>query len=349
MPGMVLLGVAAGLAASAAYNGGVILQALEARDSPRERGLRVSLLAALCRRKRWLLGTGLSILGFPLQVYAYANAPIAIVQSCLAAGLVLVLFLGAHAMDEPVRGRDYLAVGAITLGVALTAIAAPVRSEVQRGGAMPLLVLGIIGALAVIPYGFAARAAALPVAVTASAGLALAWNDVATKLFGDAVGGSSAVVAAIWLVAIVASAVIATLSEMTALQRSRATKVVPAVFVLEVFVPILLAPLLLRTHLPVAPLAAVGFYSGLLLVLAAIVVIATSDPVAAVMRRGHRGSKRPMISAPAGARGALSAGASAGARASAGEAMPSAARRDWPRRPASGRDARPAAPRSQRR
>ena len=70
MPGMVLLGVAAGLAASAAYNGGVVLQALEARETPRERGLRVSLLAALCRRKRWLLGTGLSILGFPLQVYA---------------------------------------------------------------------------------------------------------------------------------------------------------------------------------------------------------------------------------------------------------------------------------------
>lgn len=349
MPGMVVLGVAAGLAASAAYNGGVILQALEARDSPRECGLRVSLLAALCRRKRWLLGTGLSILGFPLQVYAYANAPIAIVQSCLAAGLVLVLFLGAHAMDEPVRRRDYLAVGAITLGVALTAIAAPVRSEVQRAGAMPLLVLGIIGALAVIPYGFAARAAALPVAVTASAGLALAWNDVATKLFGDAVGGSSAVVAAIWLAGIVASAVIATLSEMTALQRSRATKVVPAVFVLEVFVPILLAPLLLQTHLPAAPLAAVGFYSGLLLVLAAIVVIATSDPVAAVMRRGYRGSERPMTSPRAGARAALSAGASAGARASAVEAMPSAARRDRPRRPASGRDARSTAPRSQRR
>ena len=77
---------------------------------------------------------------------------------------------GRTAMDEPVRRRDYLAVGAITLGVALTAIAAPVRSEVQRAGAMPLLVLGIIGALAVIPYGLAARAAALPGAVTASAG-----------------------------------------------------------------------------------------------------------------------------------------------------------------------------------
>ena len=102
---MIALGVAAGLAASAAYNGGIVLQALEARDSPRDCAMRLSLLVALCRRRRWLAGVALSILGFPLQIYAYANAPIAVVQTCLAAGLVLVMLCGARVMGEPVRRR----------------------------------------------------------------------------------------------------------------------------------------------------------------------------------------------------------------------------------------------------
>ena len=138
---MIALGVAAGLAASAAYNGGIVLQALEARDSPRDCAMRLSLLVALCRRRRWLAGVALSILGFPLQIYAYANAPIAVVQTCLAAGLVLVMLCGARVMGEPVRRRDYLAVVAITAGVGLTAVAAPSRSEIERAGSEPVVIL----------------------------------------------------------------------------------------------------------------------------------------------------------------------------------------------------------------
>ena len=282
---MIALGVAAGLAASAAYNGGIVLQALEARDSPRDCAMRLSLLVALCRRRRWLAGVALSILGFPLQIYAYANAPIAVVQTCLAAGLVLVMLCGARVMGEPVRRRDYLAVVAITAGVGLTAVAAPSRSEIERAGSEPVVILIALGALALIPYALSRRGLAPPLVITASAGLALAWNDIATKLFGNAFDAEALGVAALWLVAIVCSAVVATVSEMSALQRVRATKVVPTVFVLETFIPILVGPLLLKTHLPLAPLSQVVFFGGLALVLAAIIVIARSAPVTSVIRQ----------------------------------------------------------------
>ncbi len=282
---MIALGVAAGLAASAAYNGGIVLQALEARDSPRDCAMRLSLLVALCRRRRWLAGVALSILGFPLQIYAYANAPIAVVQTCLAAGLVLVMLCGARVMGEPVRRRDYLAVVAITAGVGLTAVAAPSRSEIERAGSEPVVILIALGALALIPYALSRRGLAPPLVITASAGLALAWNDIATKLFGNAFDAEALGVAGLWLVAIVCSAVVATVSEMSALQRVRATKVVPTVFVLETFIPILVGPLLLKTHLPLAPLSQVAFFGGLALVLAAIIVIARSAPVTSVIRQ----------------------------------------------------------------
>jgi drug/metabolite transporter (DMT)-like permease len=282
---MIALGVAAGLAASAAYNGGIVLQALEARDSPRDCAMRLSLLVALCRRRRWLAGVALSILGFPLQIYAYANAPIAVVQTCLAAGLVLVMLCGARVMGEPVRRRDYLAVVAIMAGVGLTAVAAPSRSEIERAGSEPVVILIALGVLALIPYALSRRGLVPPLVITASAGLALAWNDIATKLFGNAFDAEALGIAGLWLVAIVCSAVVATVSEMSALQRVRATKVVPTVFVLETFIPILVGPLLLKTHLPLAPLSQVAFFGGLALVLAAIIVIARSDPVTAVIRQ----------------------------------------------------------------
>ena len=118
--------------------------------------------------------------------------------------------------------------------------------------------------------------------ITASAGLALAWNDIATKLFGNAFDAEALGVAGLWLVAIVCSAVVATVSEMSALQRVRATKVVPTVFVLETFIPILVGPLLLKTHLPLAPLSQVAFFGGLALVLG-------SDHRDRPQRPGHLG------------------------------------------------------------
>src|SRR6478609_1236103 len=150
---------------------------MDARDTPQESGLRMALLGQLARQPRWLLGTLLGLAAFPAQVLAYANAPVAVVQACLAAGLAIVLFLGARSMGEGVGTRDWLAVLAIVVGVALTAAAAPDGGAMPRRGAEPLLLMGALGAAALVPYVVSRRLSAVALATSLSAGLAFAWSD----------------------------------------------------------------------------------------------------------------------------------------------------------------------------
>src|SRR5580765_6248828 len=105
-----LLGTGAACAASSLYNAGLALQALDAREAPGEEGLRLSLLGRLVRRRRWLVGTALNVLGWPLQTVALVFAPLALVQPALAFGLVLLLGIAAHQLGERVGTREVAAV-----------------------------------------------------------------------------------------------------------------------------------------------------------------------------------------------------------------------------------------------
>jgi len=290
---VIAVGIGAGAAAAGAYNVGVVLQAMDARDAPQESGLRMALLYRLARQPRWLLGTLLGLAAFPIQVLAYANAPVAVVQACLAAGLTIVLFLGARSMGEGVGTRDWLAVLAIVVGVALTAAAAPDGGAMPRRGAEPLLLMGALGAAALVPYVVSRRLSAVTLATSLSAGLAFAWSDVATKLFSDAFSSDVWLLALAWLAGVCVSAVVATLSQMTAFQRLAATRVVPAVFVVETLVPVLAAPIVLRTHLPWWSPSAVAFYLGLALLIGAIVVIGRTGQVATILLWGTAKARLP--------------------------------------------------------
>ena len=93
-----VLGIAAAIGASSLYSLGIALQAMDAKQAPADDHLRVALVWGLVRRARWLTGTGLSILGWPLQVVALMLAPLVVVQPALAFGLlVLMLARRAHA------------------------------------------------------------------------------------------------------------------------------------------------------------------------------------------------------------------------------------------------------------
>ena len=65
-----ILGILAAVGASVFYSLGIALQAMDAKEAPREEHLRLALVWGLVKRGRWMLGTGLSILGWPLQVIA---------------------------------------------------------------------------------------------------------------------------------------------------------------------------------------------------------------------------------------------------------------------------------------
>jgi len=288
---MLALGIVAVLAASAAYNGGVVLQALDAREEPEACGLRLTLLARLVRRRRWLWGTALSILAFPLQVLAYANAPLSVVQPGLAVGLVLVLFLGSRYMGEQVQRRHYAAVVAIIAGVAIIAATGPEHRQPDRGGLIQAVVMGTLALGIVAPYVLRRRMPAYAAVLTVSAGVAFAWCDIATKLFGDGVNGDRFGVAGLWLAAVIVSSIVATLTLMTAFQHAQVRKAVPAVFAVETALPIVLAPLLLQHNGGLGAGNIPTIAIGLALVIGAIVTLAGSAQVSWAMapsRASHR-------------------------------------------------------------
>ena len=93
-------------------------------------------MIGLFQRTRWLLGTGLSMLGWPLQVLALLLAPLVVVQPALAAGLLVLLFFGERMLGEHAGRYEHLATLAIVLGVVGAArVRAPAQRESSRQGA----------------------------------------------------------------------------------------------------------------------------------------------------------------------------------------------------------------------
>jgi uncharacterized membrane protein len=258
---MYLLGIAAALLASAMFNVGAALQALEARGQPRALELRLSLLGRLLRRKRWLLGLVLGLLGVVPQVLAFAWAPFVVVQPALVVGLLLLLAIGNRQLGEHVTATTWLGTAAIVGGVALVSVGAPHHAETHRGSVAVIAVVAGLSLPTFLP--FVLRKGAWPVIVATGTGFAA--TNVATKLMSDNVGLRHWPNAAAWAVVALGMGVAATLTNMTAFQRAAATMVVPVSTAIQTFLPIVLGPVFLREHwgssLPIAlglAIAAVG-------------------------------------------------------------------------------------------
>lgn len=223
---------------------GVAIQALDARNAPADHRLRPSLIGRLARRPRWLLGTALAVGGWPFHLVALLLAPLSVVQPALASGLLLLLVLGDRMLGERVGPREVIAVLAIVIGVAGMAWAAPGHVSEHAGPERLAPVLGALGLVALAPYLLRSRGAATSIVVPVSAGAAFAWTGIATKLIADFLHDGSWIPLMGWGAATCAVAAIGLTSEMSALQSRPATRVAPVVFVVQVTVPVLLAPFL---------------------------------------------------------------------------------------------------------
>lgn len=284
---MLALGIICAIGASALYNTSIALQALEARDVGEEHALRVSLIGRLIRNPRWLLATGIGLLGWPLEIAALLLAPLTVVQPCLAAGLVLLLWLGVTRLGERPGRREYGAVAAILLGVAGLAWAAPERTTSHAGTAPIAIALALVTIPVIAPYLVRGRAGAAGTLAVVAAGFGYAWTAIASKLLTDQLSAGSIFVAAIWLATAAASEGVALLSEMSALGRRPATRVAPMMFAIQVTVPVILAPLIFGESWSGTPGDGAGIVASVLLVLAGVVALAGSEAVGAVIDSAH--------------------------------------------------------------
>jgi drug/metabolite transporter (DMT)-like permease len=284
---MLALGIICAIGASALYNTSIALQALEARQVGHEYALRVSLIGRLIRNRRWLIATLIGLLGWPLEIAALLMAPLTVVQPCLASGLVLLLWLGVTRLGERPGRREWGAVGAIVLGVAGIAFAAPARTT-SNAGAVPIAIaLALVTIPVVAPYVVRGRPNAAGTLAVIAAGFGYAWTAIASKLLTDELADGSLLVAAIWLATAAASEGIALLSEMSALGRRPATQVTPVMFAVQVVVPVILAPLIFEESWSGTPGGGAILVAAILVALAGVVALAGSPAVGAVIESAH--------------------------------------------------------------
>lgn len=273
------LGLTAALAASALFNGGVALQALDAREAPADQGLKLALLTRLLRRKRWLIGAALGIFGFLVQLLAFANAPFVVVQPALAAGLLLLLALGVKVLGERVGRAEVIGVVAITAGIGLVAYGAPERAEAHRSPGVVTAVFIVLGLAAALPFILRGRRGKSAMLLIVASGLAFGLGNIASKLLSDDASSHTWLPAVVWLVVALGSGVAAVLIEMTALQRADATRVVPISFAVQTFVPVLLEPFFLRESWRSVEAYGLPVLIGLALSLVGMVAVARSQAV----------------------------------------------------------------------
>jgi len=270
-----ILGILAAIGASVFYSLGIALQAMDAKEAPEEDHLRLALVWGLIRRGRWMFGTGLSILGWPLQVIALLLAPLVVVQPALAAGLIVLVFVGQRMLHEHAGRSEHLAMAAIVIGVIGAGLCAPPRSTGHTSERLTiLLVLLGLGLASLLPYMLRALRRS-PASVTiVCAGLAFGWSGIATKLASDDLSYGYFGLAIAWALGTAAASAVGVLSESSSLQARPAIQVAPVVFVTQTIVPIAVAPPLFGERFSATPLNGVplGFSLALLVLGAAVLV-----------------------------------------------------------------------------
>jgi drug/metabolite transporter (DMT)-like permease len=272
MSASALGGVASAAVAAACFDGGLAVQALDARQVPREHGLHPKLLARLVRRRRWVAATALAFGGWPFHLLALALAPLSLVQPTLALGLVLLLYLGHRLLGERVGRTEMVAVAGVVGAVAVLAWAAPPETRHHADAARLALGLVPVGLFAVAPLlarrvGIDAPVRLLPFAT----GAAYAFTGVVSKLVVDDLRAHAVAGLVLWVGLTALVGMVGLLLEMSSLQVLPATHVGPNVFVIQTTVPVLLAPLVSGESWSATPLS-----GGVILIAVAVTAISAA-------------------------------------------------------------------------
>lgn len=279
---MLAAGLIAGIVASVLFNLGIALQAIEARRAPREEELRASLIWDLLHRRLWVTGLGIEWLGVPLEILAFAWAPFVVVQPLLACGLLVLLAVAQRLLGEAPTPEALVGVGLIIAGIGLIAWGAPGEQDTHRGAAAVIGVVAGLVLVSFIPFALRGRRFDTAMVVILGSACGFAATNVAMKLMADDLGNDHWPQAAAWLAVAAAAGFGATVTGMTALQRARATTVIPISTAVQTFLPVALEPLFLQESFRDADLEGLPLLVGLAVMLVGIVILARTQTVSSI-------------------------------------------------------------------
>ncbi|MGW0366854.1 hypothetical protein [Streptomyces sp. NPDC002990] len=269
-----ILGVAVALLANALYSAGFVLEkralaALPALDPRRP----LHLLRTLASSPGWLLGFTVLGLGFAAQLKVYQLLPIAAAQGVFLSGTVLLIALSAAALGERPGRRELLASGVILL--ALLAVIGSLGdgdADGNRVGAaapvlpllavcLPCLAFGLLLFLASLRRAgrrHRRRSSGVPYGV--ALGLLYGVSSLAIKGTSAALADQSLTTALPellrgphpWL--LVATGVAGLALSQTALQRCRASVIVPVTTTVSSIFTVVAGTVVFGEDLPTEPL-----------------------------------------------------------------------------------------------
>jgi hypothetical protein len=185
VPLSVQLGLLLALATAVASLVGFLLKhrgAVESPDVEWRRPIRSSL--RLFRSKAYALGMGVAMASWGLHVGALSLAPISLVQTVIAGGLVLLTVLANSVFGHEVTQREWVGVGMTGLGLAFLAATVGNTGDSAHADFQPATLATYVGLLTAV--GTATAVAGWQTAsgaslVAASAGLLWGASDVSIK------------------------------------------------------------------------------------------------------------------------------------------------------------------------
>lgn len=174
---------------------------------------------ALFANRWWTLGIIVATASWFLHVGALALAPISLVQSVIAGGLVLLTVVAERLFNIPVTGREWIGVGLTAAGLAFLAATLGETGDEQHSDFSGATLAGYIALLGVASLGVMLVAQRSParagVLLGAAAGLQWGASDVTIKALSDSLGEQgllvlldplAAVILALSLVGLIVSA-----------------------------------------------------------------------------------------------------------------------------------------------
>ena len=283
-------GILLALLATTAYNVGLILEKRALGQMPTLEIRRVlHVVVSLLTSRAWLAGFALMLAGLAFQTIVLTFEPVSVVQPVLASGVVLVLVLSRLMLRERLRGAETWCVAAIVVSVALLALSAT-SAEVSHHASpgwmaavmVPSAVVGVLVAATSLRAGPRKNGAAVT-GVWSGVGTGLVYGVAALAikaLSGILAGHQTAVSIAIgvlwspYLYALAGCLTVAMLLFQAALQRCRASILVPVSGLTGSVYFIIAGTWLFHEQLPASP-AKLGLrLAGI--ALAALVLIALS-------------------------------------------------------------------------
>jgi drug/metabolite transporter (DMT)-like permease len=242
---MVSAGIPLALLATTAYNCGLILEkrALErlpAIDVRRAICLAQTVLTA----PQWLAGFSLMLCGLAFQVIVLTFEPVTVVQPVLGCGIVVVILLSRLVLRENLSGGEFGCVAAMAVSVILLALSTggPATGSGHDAStfwmavvAVPSCLVGLIVAASALRAGSRKhRAPVIGVSYGVGAGLLYGVAALAIKAISGIlahnhriIGVATALAASPYLYVMVGCSAAGLLLFQTALQRCRASIVVP--------------------------------------------------------------------------------------------------------------------------